>query len=941
MKLFLGIFAAFALVAAIASAQSIPVVGPTTHTFSGSGQSNVWTCPNGQSSFQLTMPTGMTGTLAVTTSQSSTAPTPWPSPPIAYAPGPVFTNTLTNSGTLTLTLGSNYFINVTVSNYVSGSTTVIGSCSAATAGNPQLQTRFDVRYYGAKSNGTTDDSVAVQAAEDACNAAGGGTVYFPAGTTLAKNITFYSFCQNNAAAIGGAIVKLPNAANVPVFVSQNFASLTGTNSVGGVSDTGFSNITIDGNKANQSAGAACVQYYGFNPVFLHTRVQNCYGDGWYSEWGCCSVPSGAAAAMINDVRSLNNGQNGITWKGPHDAMWQDVVTNLNGNDGVFVSGQGEGLLITQFHSWGTTQSYALYLDTAIASVICNSCILEGATVSQYFVDGPFNAFSGQMYNAAGTSTDMTIGGSNGAGTGTINANINTPSGQTGAIIVWGNDNGQNQIAITAFCSSSTPATSGSQGTNDIIQWTSQGCSGAPNNIGTSTMTTNTLAAHFGGNLALRSAQSSAHTGSVDVNNNSGSTNNDQGIRVFDGSSTNALQIIPVNLVGIATLQFSSGAPVGACVPGSTDLRVDTSAATTSEFYVCTNVTGTGTWQAALLVQPSPQPPNVQAGYLSATGAFYGGTESGVGISQTSSSCGAYPSPSPNPYWAFVNSSGTYVGCKTQIGTVSNAQQAWQENNQSTIVTDETLNSLTFSGVASLQVAALATPPAPAPTCTPGGALGSHTVFVQMNYANANGRGIVNAESSVTCGANTLAYETPPPGVAGGFLWNVYAGATSGSEQLQTNGTSMNLSTPWTEPTGGPAGSGSPPPNDAALATFKLGNVVAIPENGTSTFNGVVQGCKSGSSGTSTCAKGTYPPVFLHDGTTVTTAHCVFDTVTGGVGTTTVTYTSPATFAAATYTILIQDTTTLGTPIAPATQATGSFSFVSTSGHIYAYSACGA
>lgn len=40
---------------------------------------------------------------------------------------------------------------------------------------------YNVKYYGAKADGITDDTVAIQTAINACFAAGGGTVYFPNG----------------------------------------------------------------------------------------------------------------------------------------------------------------------------------------------------------------------------------------------------------------------------------------------------------------------------------------------------------------------------------------------------------------------------------------------------------------------------------------------------------------------------------------------------------------------------------------------------------------------------------------------------------------------------------------------------------------------------------------------------------------------------------------
>ena len=70
----------------------------------------------------------------------------------------------------------------------------ISTHSLSTAAVP---TAFNVKDYGAKADGKNLDSPAINSAIDTCSKAGGGTVYFPAGTYLSgsirlkSNITLY------------------------------------------------------------------------------------------------------------------------------------------------------------------------------------------------------------------------------------------------------------------------------------------------------------------------------------------------------------------------------------------------------------------------------------------------------------------------------------------------------------------------------------------------------------------------------------------------------------------------------------------------------------------------------------------------------------------------------------------------------------------------------
>ena len=60
---------------------------------------------------------------------------------------------------------------------------------------------FDVRQFGAKGDGQTLDTAAIQKALDECGKAAGGTVKFSRGTYLSQPLTLQA--QNHGAARGG------------------------------------------------------------------------------------------------------------------------------------------------------------------------------------------------------------------------------------------------------------------------------------------------------------------------------------------------------------------------------------------------------------------------------------------------------------------------------------------------------------------------------------------------------------------------------------------------------------------------------------------------------------------------------------------------------------------------------------------------------------------
>ena len=217
------------------------VSGPYTYAFTAASQSNVWTCNTGQSSFALTVPSGLTGTFTVTVSQSSGGT--YINPPWAHAPGSAtYVNTITNSGSLTVTLGSNQYVKVADTSYSSGSVTVTGVCSSAVAVIPPQPTAspFPTVCPSAGANVTVSGSYPCTIAASTSTPAPtpspvagsnvtitGSYPYTIAATTPSPAPTAYPtpFTQ---LACSGNIVCSPSAGPSPSVAETNAPTWTGT-----------------------------------------------------------------------------------------------------------------------------------------------------------------------------------------------------------------------------------------------------------------------------------------------------------------------------------------------------------------------------------------------------------------------------------------------------------------------------------------------------------------------------------------------------------------------------------------------------------------------------------------------------------------------------------------------------------------------------------------
>jgi hypothetical protein len=177
--------------------------------------------------------------------------------------------------------------------------TVYQVASAGSLGN--LVQAFSVRsvQYGAKGDGSTDDTAAIQAAVTAC--AGAGVVYFPPGT----------YKLSSALTVGTG-VTLCGAGQTATTLHQSSTTANAI-TIGGttVANVQIRDLTITGPSSGSGVGISASANAGANPV-----VQ----------------------LVIRNVTVSNMGSHGISLLVPIVSTFDNVVSNFNGGRGWYVTG---------------------------------------------------------------------------------------------------------------------------------------------------------------------------------------------------------------------------------------------------------------------------------------------------------------------------------------------------------------------------------------------------------------------------------------------------------------------------------------------------------------------------------------------------------------------------------------------------------------------------
>lgn len=178
------------------------------------------------------------------------------------------------------------------------------------------------------------DTAAIQAKVDEAEAAGGGIVELFLGTYMVSS----SIVRPTGVVIRGkgrfsTVVKLADGANTDVFITDDYATLTGSGTwtytsvpYGG----GIERLTIDGNKANNISGCG-IKSYAKGFTFHEVGVHSCAEDGIRTEGAntdlAISDHRQAPEAVFSNLHVHLCDGKGINFMGPHDSRLDNIFIN--------------------------------------------------------------------------------------------------------------------------------------------------------------------------------------------------------------------------------------------------------------------------------------------------------------------------------------------------------------------------------------------------------------------------------------------------------------------------------------------------------------------------------------------------------------------------------------------------------------------------------------
>jgi hypothetical protein len=265
-----------------------------------------------------------------------------------------------------------------------------GSCVDGAGGNSWKARHgasgYDVRQWGAKCDGATNDTTAIQAA---FAAKGNAKYILPEGTCIAAGLVApeNNYTLEGAGGRDATTLKLADGANTYLLASYRYANNIANSELG----PEIHGITFDGNKANQTSDTAC--------IILRTRRAYIHGNTVTQ----CSLHgvllTAPAADGVTSVASMPNN------------LFQ--ANNFTNNDGAGLYGDDLGNILNDqyvknnvFNANGTLGYYNIQTEQSAGWMVTGNKLFSspkgeislvgcgGTTVNDNNIDGDTNVADG-------------------------------------------------------------------------------------------------------------------------------------------------------------------------------------------------------------------------------------------------------------------------------------------------------------------------------------------------------------------------------------------------------------------------------------------------------------------------------------------------------------------------------------------------------------------
>ena len=305
-------------------------------------------------------------------------------------------------------------------NISSGTAIATGSTTARSLAN-RFADVFNVKDFGAVGDGVADDRIAIQAAVDAAFAAGGGTVYLPAGTYLLASFSssYYTVKpKSNVSVVGSGPATIVKMANGLVSATQGYTFLYDhTNFIENITISDFTMDWNGQNNPNQNTPVGNTTRMGGNGGVSNVHIRNVIfknPSGHHNIW---IAGSGGGENSITNCIFQNAGRAvaGNTLITDHSSIYENTnntiisgniffCTNLNDTVATAIEIHGQNINVTNNIVYGYSKAMNIAASDGLTS--CYNIIVSDNNFND--VNVGITLWSGLSLSLAGILIDSNI-----------------------------------------------------------------------------------------------------------------------------------------------------------------------------------------------------------------------------------------------------------------------------------------------------------------------------------------------------------------------------------------------------------------------------------------------------------------------------------------------------------------------------------------------------